>query len=113
MNTGLSSILGWGALTIGVGGAFFVVRRQINQRRQEQEARGVRTSQIMTWEEKVLEMEQRAKDNIMDKKDKHFDAEQDEKRAARDEPATAESKPQKGWSAAHHKAAVAVGKKNE
>ena len=112
-----------GALTVGVGGALLVVRHQMKQRREDQEALGIRASQKMTWEEKVQDVERKAKENMEDKeqraRDKLSGTPEDVRQAhpissvertARDTLASAERKMKDTLSAAELKTRVAVGK---
>ncbi|KAF8496945.1 hypothetical protein JB92DRAFT_3146725 [Gautieria morchelliformis] len=53
MNTGRSTLLGWGALIAGAGVSFYYAKRGIDQRRREQDVAGVRPSAIKDWRQRI------------------------------------------------------------
>ncbi|KNE69841.1 hypothetical protein AMAG_20058 [Allomyces macrogynus ATCC 38327] len=61
MNTPGSVAYGWGVLIVAAGVAYHFAKKDIDAKRREQAALGIRPEHAMTWEERVKmeEMKQR------------------------------------------------------
>ncbi|KNE71126.1 hypothetical protein AMAG_15795 [Allomyces macrogynus ATCC 38327] len=61
MNTPSSVAYGWGVLIVAAGVAYHFAKKDIDAKRREQAALGIRPEHAMTWEERVKmeEMKQR------------------------------------------------------
>ncbi|TDL25181.1 hypothetical protein BD410DRAFT_837414 [Rickenella mellea] len=53
MNNPKSVMLGWSALLVAAGAGYIMARKDINARRQVQEADGVRPSEKLDWKARV------------------------------------------------------------
>lgn len=53
MNSGRSTVLGWGALIVGAGVSYYFARRTIDDRRDQQAAQGIRPPDIKDWKQRI------------------------------------------------------------
>lgn len=61
MNTLGSVAYGWGALCLAAGVGFYFAKKEIDQRRRDQQHRGERPTEILSWQERVARQEALAK----------------------------------------------------
>ncbi|RSH87352.1 hypothetical protein EHS25_003261 [Saitozyma podzolica] len=60
MNTAGSVAYGWGALIVAAGVSFYYAKKEIDARRRDQQLRGARPTEKLSWQEKVAKYEQPA-----------------------------------------------------
>eukprot|EP01135_Chromosphaera_perkinsii_P011376 Nk52_evm21s2391 gene=Nk52_evmTU21s2391 len=61
MNTKESQVIGWAFFTGVTLSGLYWARKDLQERRDEQEKKGVRSSKILTWQERVAVEEERIK----------------------------------------------------
>ncbi|CDZ96315.1 hypothetical protein [Phaffia rhodozyma] len=60
MNTPQSVALGWGVLLVAASASYYYAKSDIDARRLDQQRKGLRQTQVLTWEERLKLDEQAA-----------------------------------------------------